>query len=322
MPTLIHVGYHKTATTFLQRQVFCREELGFRSPLDRPTLRRSFLCVNPFDCDPQRIRKSLLPNLELGRPSGLVDVISHEQLSGQPSGGGFGLRRRQRLLSPRETADLLHECFPGARVLVVVREQGAMISSIYRYLVNGWRGRLSASIDQFLDQGPFDREQYAPLFDLAYLEYHWLVSYYQHRFGKENLLVLPYEWMLRDRLHFLNEIFRFAGAPLIQQAPKGEVNLSPSALSCEIVRPFKRIVSSPNAPGGFSTAEGWITRLGNRLATAAPAALRDKAEKRLKARIARTVNGHYTTSNSRLQEMTGLDLAALGYELASPETVA
>lgn len=314
---LIHVGYHKTATSFLQRHLFSQSSLGFRCIADRRALRLMFNCANPFEVTGADLRERVTHALSVAGEPAPVDVVSFEQLSGQPWGEGYGLRRRHRNLGRRETADLLKDAFPEAKILIVVREQKSAIKSIYKYLVNGWQGRLSASIGQFLDQTAFEQEQNAVLFDPAHLEYHAFVACYRERFGPQNVLVIPYELLLRDEASFVNAICAHVGvAPAGRLGSKGRTNQSPSALACEIVRPFKRVLSSPNRPGMQSGLERKVSRFASRLAARLPASLASAAERRLERGIEQAVAGRYGQSNARLQQITGLDLEALGYEVS------
>lgn len=316
---LLHIGYHKTATTFLQNRLFNQARYGFSSPVPREELRRLFLCADPFDCDPVALRTEVQPLMDLSDPQ-CVAVLSHEQFSGRPAGGGFGLRTRQRFMSLKEIADLLHGSFPEARVLIVVREQRSMVASAYKFLVNGWQGRLSASIEQFLDQSPMEHEQYAPLFEPESLCYHRLVGYYQKLFGQEAVLVLPYEWMREDRGAFINRIRAHVGLPATDSHPMGRANVSTSALECAIARPLKRLLSSPNRPGSYSRWEERAERLAAALARPLPKALHVRVEERLRRCIAERLEGFYAESNAELARLTGIDLRALGYELPGRDT--
>ena len=53
-----------------------------------------------------------------------------------------------------------------------------------------------------------------PLFDFDYFQYHLLIRYYNKLFGADNVLVLPYEELVRDRRSFLTKIGEFSGKPV------------------------------------------------------------------------------------------------------------
>lgn len=313
---LIHIGFHKTGTSYLQKLIFNDTAGGFRTPVNRHLLRDMFVQTDPFTFDAAVARGLFLPQLEQTVAEHLVPVLTHEQFSGQPAGNGYGLRRREREVSRKEVADRLHASFPEARVLIVIREQRAMIRSIYKWLVCGWEGRLSARIDQFLDQSPLDRG-FSPLFHFGYLEYHWVVWYYRHLFGESSVLTLPYEWLGADPAAFVNRIRQFMYLPPTEEVPRAYVNAGKSAATCQVKRWLNRILVSPNRPGTISGSEQWAASFVKKLNRHLPAAIHSASEKALSQQIERLVAGVYAESNEKTSIMTGIDLAALGYEMPS-----
>ena len=311
---LIHVGFHKTGTSYLQRLIFNDAAQGFCSPVDRHLLRDVLVRTSPFTFDAAETRAGLMPPLVQAAGEGLVPVLSHEQLSGQPAGGGYGLRRREREASRKEVADRIHATFPEARILIVIREQRDMVRSIYKWLVCGWEGRLSASIEQFLDQSPIERG-YSPLFNFEYLEYDRIVGHFHKLYGASAVLTLPYEWLSKDPPAFVNRIRGFVDLPAVASIPAGRVNEGKSAATCQVKRWLNRIVASPNRPGSLSRAERWAARFSGRFGKYLPEALQARAEADLKRRIRHLLAGIYAESNARTARMTGLDLTSWGYQM-------
>lgn len=313
---LIHVGYHKTGTSYLQRLVFNDAAQGFCSPVDRHLLRDVFVRSSPYAFDPAATRAAFLPQVAQVSAARLVPVLSHEQFTGQPAGGGYGLRRREREASRKEVAERIHNTFPEARILIVIREQSAMAHSIYKWLVCGWEGRLSASIEQFLDQSPLEHG-YSPLFNFEYLEYHWVIQHFRKLYGDSAVLTLPYEWLRKDPLSFVNRIRVFVDLPHVDRIPTEHINVGRSAASCQVKRWLNRIVVSPNRPGSVSRAERWAARYSTRLGKYLPGAMHARAEADLKQRIGRLLAGVYAQSNDKTARLTGIDLDAWGYEMPS-----
>ncbi len=54
---LIHIGYHKTGSTFLQKSVFSHQEFGFCYPWSRGDYFEQLILVNPFTFDNHKVRK-------------------------------------------------------------------------------------------------------------------------------------------------------------------------------------------------------------------------------------------------------------------------
>lgn len=311
---LIHIGFHRTGTTFLQHQVFNDPQNGFISPVDRHLLRDIFISTSPFEFEASAIRQQLNILVESSVTDGLVPVLSHEQLSGQLSGGGYGLRRRDREVSRKEVADRLFSCFPEARILIVIREQKEMIRSIYKYLVCGWHGRLSSSINQFLDQSPL-KLGYSPLYNLQNLEYHWIIQYYQNIFGIPNVLVLPYELLRHDPVAFVNRIRLLMNMKAVEMVDNKQINSGKSATTCQIRRSVNQILVSPNRPGLVSKSEIRAARIINKLSHFIPGRIHASAERALAKKIDRLTDGFFADSNKKTALLTGIDLASYGYEM-------
>lgn len=311
---LIHIGFHKTATSFLQKSIFNDNESGFCTPIDRFLLRNLFIQTDPFEFDAPQIRADLWPNIEHAFQNQMVPVLSHEQISGQPGGGGYGFRRREKEASRKEVADRLHDCFPNARILIVIREQRDMIQSIYKFLVCGWHGKLSATIEEFLDQAPLD-DGYSPLFNMAYIEYHRIIEYYMDLFDRSSVLVLPYEWLRDDPKKFINEICSFVKLAPVKNISTKKINQGHSAAICGIRRILNRWIVSPNQPGRISKMERRANRLCKRINRFIPNSFHQKEDRKLAIKIEKIVSEFYADSNRRTQDLTGIDLKSLRYDL-------
>jgi hypothetical protein len=197
-PVAFHIGYHKTATTWLQREVFPRHPRLHAYVSGRvwndPFL-RCIVAEPDREFDARRARETYeagLPRLGTIGPDDVV-VVSAERLSGHAVSGGYDTFR---------IAGRLHAALPEARVLMVVRNQIDMIESEYRQLVGeGYRGRISSlwSPDQWK----------TPQFDLGHYEYDALVLEYQRRFGADNVAVFSYEGIVVERRRFLERLADF-----------------------------------------------------------------------------------------------------------------
>lgn len=261
---LIHAGYHKTGTTFLQKYLFVDHNAGFCLPVNKIHLRNSIIRTNPFEFDPKEVRNEYMPAISEAIKMNMLPVLSHEQFTGQPAGSGYGLRRRQREISRKEIANRLYACFPEARILIVIREQKDMIKSIFKYFVCGWQGKLSASIELFLDQTML-KNGYGPLFNLDYLRYHHVIEHYQTLFGSSSVKVLPYELLRDNPLSFVNQINRFTGNDKVDDIQNEIVNETKSASLCALKRFLNRLLVSPNKPGYYSKNEKRASMFINKL---------------------------------------------------------
>ena len=122
---LVHIGHHKTGTTWLQRLVFEDPGLGFCRPWSGGTLFDEVIRADPDEFDGHTVR-SRLDKGPQPVDERLVKVASHERLSGSPHTGGHD----SHVMAERVAA-----VFPDGCVLIVVREQRSMALSCWRQFV-------------------------------------------------------------------------------------------------------------------------------------------------------------------------------------------
>ena len=304
---LLHVGYHKTATTWLQRRVFDVPESGFEWILGRKWEARKHLVAPTSLCfDAAEARRHFETALQSATAAGRTPVISDERLSGNPHSGGY---------DSRENAERLVRTFPEARVLLVIRRQADVIYSTYDQYVEAGG---TCSIRDYLSR----RTRHAmPSFRLEHFEYHRLISLYMDLFGRDRVLVLPYERLRSVPAEFLADIMRFAGNPRpFLPDPGQRANAGRPALLGAVLRrlnPFLvrddlngySILAVPHArrviyPALKACVE-WLPRSWN-----------ERIEGSVRAEIHAACRGRYGSSNRRTAELTGLDLAAAGYDVS------
>jgi hypothetical protein len=292
---LIHIGHHKTGSTFVQKLIFQQAECGFYSPWRHKEYIEKLIICNPFAFDSNDVRSFFEPGIAEAWKKSLVPVISDEMLSGNPWKGGY---------SSRSTADRLFATFPEGRVLIVIREQTSMILSMYKHFA---RNYLSASIQRYLEP---PKPAIEPLFRLEYLECHWLIYYYQQLFGKENVLVLPYEMIKVDKSGFLQRLSSFTETNIPDDIGQEVVNRGYSGLTIELKRWTN--LFSPNRP-----TSSWYTKLNNSIFYHINEIIPEKVGKhfdqKLESYIKTRIDDFYQKSNRITAELTGLDLQAYGY---------
>lgn len=114
---IIHVGLHKTGTTYLQ-------ESGNHGEIIRRVELR-----NPFKLSVAELRNAVVSRFEAVRRDGLIPVNSCGWLSGSPASG--------QCWWAGGTERLVEAC-PDSEIVVTIREQGSMLASIYKQLVRNW----------------------------------------------------------------------------------------------------------------------------------------------------------------------------------------
>ena len=301
MRPLLHIGYYKTGTTFLQTQIF--PEPGFSLVAKTMALWSAFVEVDPFTWSPSKAREPFETGIRVAAERDLVPVLSAERLSGNPDSGGY---------DSVHAAEYLAATFPEARVLIVIREQADMLVSTYKWYVrNGGAGTLRQ-----YGSPPWGPPR-PPHFDLSHFEYHRLIGLYCNLFGSENVLILPYE-LLRDQPRtFLKRLGDFAGAATVADSRFEPVNASPSALCLAFKRHANRwVVRDPLNPTPPFEIEGANERLLELCAAAdlkIPSSLRKRSERRLRNISRAIVGDRYSESNAATSRLSNLDLHSYGY---------
>jgi hypothetical protein len=323
-PLLIHIGYCKTATTWLQRHLFGNPATGFgwlqtkgdipgRPHKDSPI--RQLVLLSPFDVATPALRDDFARMIASVEAKGLVPVISQERLSGSPYSGGHD----STLIAER-----LRHFFPGAKVLVVIREQERMIVSTYKQYVKVG-GPLS--LTRFVAM-PRSSNVHVPWFELRWFEYDRLLRHYSQLFGADRLLVLAYEEFVEDPVAFVAKIARFSGLPLsteqleslpFDRTTKRSVSSAAIAVRRRLNRLGVRTELNPaplfEAPV-VQRAMRWATRdkLVDKLVDAAlPRPVHERCDSKLRRVAAAAVGDRYRESNRATSELTGIDLSSYGW---------
>lgn len=316
---LIHIGYAKAASSWTQH-MFAAEDSGFRYPLEGMSTGESSLffmeqVVFPnaldFDADDRRTKVAA----EVLREDDDVPVITSERLVGHWYSGGY---------DTKEIAERLHSMFPDGRVLVVFREQKAMLSSVYRQYVRQGGGR---SLDSFLHPPRADGARYppgygrGPGFSPDFFEYDRVIGCYQELFGPDNVLAVPLEVLKFDTPRYVETVMEFAGAEAGERFDTGtnRRNEGISAFDARLRRRLNPLMNPDyiNDYGPYHTEIGELaSRAVLKVANAlVPGFVERAAARRLDRRIEERIGDRYRESNRRTNELVEFDLGDLGYDL-------
>ena len=307
----VHIGYHKTGSTLLQHTLLSRRDLGFQMlENDRKRIHGLFVQYGPFDCG-AAAADMLRNEADQAAGQGLRLVISHERLSGYFASGGY---------DSKQIADRIHCFFPDAKILIVVREQRSMLYTQYlQYLTDG--GDLSLG-NLLKDPQPRIRRQ--PICTLDYFCYHKLVEYYQNRFGRKNVLVLPYELLRKDPHDFAERVVRFGRPDEMQdQVPRIEFPTRVNSANPLLLQSIRRHLNRHCTRSHLSPrALIHIPHLGPAIERvswlASPLHVFDGfLRHRLRKHVDRLASGYYGDSNQQLSQQIGFDLEEFGYDVRS-----
>ncbi len=161
---VIHVGLHKTGTTFLQRQVF------------------------PYIQDIHFVDKEESIRFDMKLEKNKINLISNEDLSGDPWGGDVGDRF--------QIAQRLKGAFPDARIIVGTREKNSWIKSLYKNYVR--KGGIY-DFDDFMKY----------VFSERRFNYNEYIDFLKELFN--DIHVYDFSELKKDSVQFVKDICDFIG---------------------------------------------------------------------------------------------------------------
>lgn len=292
MTVTVHIGYHKTATTWMQRDLFL-PRYGYCQLLTHEEVHETITGPHglQFSAD---FARDLIAKRQEGSGGLHAEIISSELLCGNPFYGG----RESDVFASR-----LKEIIPSARILITIRHQPSILVSTYlQYLSRGGTKSISSFYNERSSLGYYG-------FSPAHFEYHRLLKHYRDLFGNANVLVMTFEELSRDPANFITDVARFAGVPL-GSSPDGLAirkvgSSAPDGLS-QAIRYINFLRNSPTGSGpilGNGRLGDWIYRAATYGARHRPlsSALNSyhPVEQYVKSRFA----GRFADSNSELRLM-------------------
>lgn len=169
----IHVGPHKSATTFLQNIIFPQiEEINY---INKPK----------FD-----IKNPKLDFLKFDIEFDKKNLISNESFSGRQQFGGEGSKFEKTL----QITDELYKTFPKAKIIVGYREKENWLSSLYsQYLKGGG----------ILDYNDW----YKKIFDKKFLEFDNYINYLKRLF--DSVYIYKFSLLKKNPKEFTKGICNF-----------------------------------------------------------------------------------------------------------------
>jgi hypothetical protein len=187
----LHIGLHKTATKWLQTEVFPNHPELFviqvRSPEQDLRLEIDKLYQVPYGMlDEGRWRANFQRLLQDVNFEGRKLGISNEAYSGKDSAA---------------LAERLHRLFSPTKIILILRHPVDFIRSMYQqYVMQGGTQRLNTLLNDVNIPGQAITHK---------VNYAALVGLYQGLFGADNVLVLPFELLVRDQSDFLRRLWDF-----------------------------------------------------------------------------------------------------------------
>lgn len=311
---IVHIGFHKTATSWFQERVY--PNVTSHQLIDRDLVRSLLVNGDAFHFDAERARAAIEAAAGSRPP-----LICEEELSGVLHIGSAST------YIAKEVASRLHAALPNARIVVFIRAQVDAAASWYmQYLKEGGTASARRYLfpDEYVFPGRFMHFK-QPRFDFSQLDYSGLIRTYDALFGAENVQVFAYEDLVRDSTDLLADMqqrLRFELDPAGVAA--GAVNSSfrrgliPVArvlnlFSARQVANKRTLVHLPFANVAARTVLGKLNRVPVFGGRASSRSLIDDA-------TAEWIRQRFAESNRWLEQRTGRDLRSLGYGVDGGET--
>lgn len=218
---LVHIGLPKTATTFLQKRLWCDSDRikSIGKPrtgeaeieLGRYVHSADELC---FRRDLNYLKDDLIPRCCCPQR---LNVLSDELLSvGNLWRYGFSPPRSDRL----QIAERLYSLFPEATILIVLRPQRSLLESLYLQF-----RRSPGPAKKFEEWLIQQREEASVGSIISALDFYRLAQLYSSLFGKERVKLISYTDFLHDQANFALALAGITGLDIswIRERLLGEV---------------------------------------------------------------------------------------------------
>lgn len=276
---IVYVGYPKAASTFIEYYLAAHGDVT----VDRDALRPLYgASMNAFERGPQLANRGRIHvSINEKVAESVIFVGDHPRWRQEMfTPGAWEIVRPHIRIDPHEAATRMKNAYPGAKALLVIREQTDWLHSAYRYFLP----RMPAGRRSFADFCATPR-------GIVYLEaghYDITIAAYADAFGAGNLKVLRFEDLVRTPEQFASDLAKFIGLdgrPL----PKAKANEGSTVRAAMIRKKFPIVDALP--PG--------VRRFGGKLVSLLPG----KTRTLLTAAEVQLLKSAYVLSNERTKNL-------------------
>lgn len=331
--SFIHIGYPKSASTALQLGYFSRHpELFYLGPSTggndsayhnaeiKNAIEADLRVVKDFAYDSARVRRAFESCHKLFLASG------RKRFGFSSEGLSFTMHHD---IDVTQKAERLERIFgPGTKIIIVIRNQFALLPSLYRTnVVVGYGGTFQQFVtDAFYNKG----RSFVHDFD-----YHKMHRLYSDLFGEKNVLVVPMEKLKSDPATFCDAISDHVGVSravrdleVRNESQSDAFYLCLRELNAEHRSYMNAGVTEPVAQSRYleyfsgvlgapepikARFEGQLLDLLWTTAADASRSQQKKMDCSLPEFIGDWLTDFYGAANQKLSVETGLDLSQLGY---------
>lgn len=278
---LLHVGFPKTASTWLQ--YYLQEStrinyIGKHAGRER------------WQSEEIKSVRSSLQGLKVPYSHAEVDQIIHATIKVDPN---LPIVLSDEVLAKpwkdnddwaAEFSKLLFEYFPGGKVLLTVRRQSDIACSLYRKYVEK-NGMNSLSMAQWFESGAGSQ-------DVDFWRRWNLLNYYKGliQFFDDEITVLPYEMMKLSKGEYCSEITDFFDIKDVDVTVKKQIN------QVSFKTDYVQVLKLMSRPKYWKNVKESI-----------------KVKPKYDSRLIESINDHFAQSNHEFAQMVGIDLKSYDY---------
>jgi hypothetical protein len=308
---IVHIGYHKTATTWLQTHFFPsvrNYRFAGKAALESAILNEHALAYDPADA-----RARLLQ----GETAPANVILSHEAFSGTPHVGGL------QGFYPTGMAQRLRATLPESRIVVILRNQIDIVPTAYKQYV---RVGGTHRIDRYIHAAErqmvgVHKPRKIPSFSLDHFNFDRLIGLYEELFGRERVHVFLYESFKHDPRAFLSDMAERLDFDVdVADLPLAAENVSFRRNTLAMARLLNHFTAR-NIPDkrcflNVIPSHIVIRRLLDPINRTPLAGPKLRPRDLLTPRMQAEIESHYAPGNARLAARHGLPLKAYGYPVA------
>lgn len=233
MKVFIHLGIHKTASTFIQTQLFTSlKSTKFLNRQEIKDFKNYILHADDFDFTVNEARNIFNSIIESYHYTENF-LISDEEFYGNPYMGGID---RKRII------DRLILVFPdNIYFMIFLRNQVSLMLSLYSYYIKSGG---TANIKNFLYY-----KKYPLIINEGHFKYDAYLDYIIQKTSRNKLKVLLYEDFVKYQSQTIAEILEFVEEPIFSvELNSKKTNKSLSYSMLKYVRFFNKFVKSSKQP--------------------------------------------------------------------------
>lgn len=238
MKIYLHLGIHKTGSSFLQKEFFSKYNDQQTLYIDRANLsdfKGYILHTDDFAFEVEKALEIFNSIISKFGPCNRI-VLSDEEFYGNPFMG---------VLDRKRNIDRLIKVFGDSlSVMIFIRNQQLLLDSLYKqYVKTGG----TADFNNFINY-----KRYPLFFNIDYLKYDNYLNYLNRALGQNRIKIFLYEEFIKDKQKILREIDSFVRKEVsnYEFSPSNDIRVNSSLKSgnVPIMRFLNKFSKSPKEP--------------------------------------------------------------------------